>query len=72
MGTFTISQGGGQSCPPSVFTKVWPTHKSIMAGGILEIPQQRERKREEEEEGVGEGDIAYCIACNRPHSTALS
>lgn len=38
-----------------------------MASGILEIPQQRERKTEE-----GEGDVAYCIACNRLHSVALS
>ena len=61
--------GGGQSCPPSVFTKVWPTHKSITAGGILEIPQQRKRKWERD---GGGGGRAYCIACNRPHSTALS
>lgn len=45
MGAFTISWGGGA---PSVFTKVWPTHKSIMASGVLEIPLQSEKKEGKE------------------------
>lgn len=52
MGTFTISLGGGGGCPPSVFTKVWPTHKSIMASGILEIPPQSERKKGRERQSI--------------------
>lgn len=43
---------GEGGCPPSVFTKVWPTHKSIMASGILEIPPQSERKKGSERQSI--------------------
>lgn len=70
-GTFTISQRGEDKaahhrCLPKygrLINPSWP------AAFWKYFSRGREREREREE---GVSDVAYCIACNCPHSTALS